>query len=902
MPNVSLRDASTLSRKLKNLSPQSEFLFLILILMSFYGSVAALKLFPNKDAFNALTYLYSYIISSLLNGTIPYWDPMAACGSPLYLSFMSLGILDPIFAVSVFFGKIFSLNVFQICMMWYTVSQWPVLFGMFWLLKMLCRHSTVALCGGAFVYYTMALFSLQLTLPFVAYWPLLLALAVYFFRSLKYGRVSIVAYYGFITVLGINLLMYNPAYTFVYLGCVIAAGFIVRPRQFIFLAMLFWKKITPRRKIVGMMLLILLVSPAAVLFGNYRQGEHFAYVRVHTAQSNVGRSISLFNGESLDYVETDSADYPMRRGREFTGSLFPFYYLIDHIADGTVYLGLLSALGLMAGIAFARQAAFYIFGLGAMLVAFLMTWSSAQTWNFLILVFPFLKIINQHQLLYPAFIILMTVAVCLGLCTLLEIRRLKQIMRRMTFQNVFVAGAVFLAAGALFSLVTGANLKEGLELIQQGSWRLYVVFVAVLIAVSYLSRMAVKRRGAYRALVLFLLFIFLADLGFYTWHLTAGADKNTGIFAKSAWLRKPLDLKFQPFRSPLLPAIYGGTQANSIVHQINLRSALPAYWNCDVMFSSKRYYDLISTISSNKLKSLLCVTSPVLRIFSQKEALDSQTNALGMLLRMSPIEVEKTILLQPVVAELQNNWAAKLKRAFEAPVVASKYFPATGPHPEQIDRSFYTNLYDDVVTVPHQDYEKTSQGIYHKSFYRIKFPKDLTIDFNGPEDLLSRFFIPDFPIAADINGEVCFISADRRDFMKIVPGEGFLIESDSTEPYLPSKFYRLKKRSIDMSQLTVMDFGVNHLSVRTAAQDPSVLAYFDLFDQNWRATVDGIPAQIFIADHAFKAVRIPAGKHTVEFRYHVPFLFPAILVYFLCVAGFFLVLVSSLIKRKCNIV
>jgi uncharacterized membrane protein YfhO len=38
----------------------------------------------------------------------------------------------------------------------------------------------------------------------------------------------------------------------------------------------------------------------------------------------------------------------------------------------------------------------------------------------------------------------------------------------------------------------------------------------------------------------------------------------------------------------------------------------------------------------------------------------------------------------------------------------------------------------------------------------------------------------------------------------------------------------------------------------------------------WKATIDGKPTKILVADHALRCVVLPAGRHTVVFEFHPP--------------------------------
>jgi len=52
-----------------------------------------------------------------------------------------------------------------------------------------------------------------------------------------------------------------------------------------------------------------------------------------------------------------------------------------------------------------------------------------------------------------------------------------------------------------------------------------------------------------------------------------------------------------------------------------------------------------------------------------------------------------------------------------------------------------------------------------------------------------------------------------------------------------------------------------------------ILVAANLYNPNWKATVDGKPAQIFPADEAFQGIGLAAGHHQVELTYQPPYAF-----------------------------
>jgi len=71
-------------------------------------------------------------------------------------------------------------------------------------------------------------------------------------------------------------------------------------------------------------------------------------------------------------------------------------------------------------------------------------------------------------------------------------------------------------------------------------------------------------------------------------------------------------------------------------------------------------------------------------------------------------------------------------------------------------------------------------------------------------------------------------------------------------------------------QINVSHFDVNSLTLQTDFLEPKNLVYNDSYTTSWKAYLDGKPTELFLANGAFKGVRVPAGQHTIEFAYHPP--------------------------------
>ncbi len=78
----------------------------------------------------------------------------------------------------------------------------------------------------------------------------------------------------------------------------------------------------------------------------------------------------------------------------------------------------------------------------------------------------------------------------------------------------------------------------------------------------------------------------------------------------------------------------------------------------------------------------------------------------------------------------------------------------------------------------------------------------------------------------------------------------------------------------------ILDKSANVVSVLALSEKPSFLILTDTFYPGWQVTVDSKPSHIFAANHAFRAVYIPSGRHFVSFEFK-----PANLDWRLMIAG-----------------
>jgi len=77
--------------------------------------------------------------------------------------------------------------------------------------------------------------------------------------------------------------------------------------------------------------------------------------------------------------------------------------------------------------------------------------------------------------------------------------------------------------------------------------------------------------------------------------------------------------------------------------------------------------------------------------------------------------------------------------------------------------------------------------------------------------------------------------------------------------------FDLKK---SLTEAEIVGYGINQVRVKVATDKPGLLILTDAYYEGWKAYIDGIEAEIFPANVAFRGVFVPHGSHEITFKYH----------------------------------
>jgi hypothetical protein len=166
-------------------------------------------------------------------------------------------------------------------------------------------------------------------------------------------------------------------------------------------------------------------------------------------------------------------------------------------------------------------------------------------------------------------------------------------------------------------------------------------------------------------------------------------------------------------------------------------------------------------------------------------------------------------------------------------------------------------------SLEHQYDENTREIIRHwRNYYSHFTPVRQITGMNNPEYVIYRndsclpraFFVEDYRVFNEKEALLSHLRSSEFDPQKTV-----LLEE---EPGIAHPDTTANDAVVSMKA-----YGVNRMEIEVATEKRGFLLLSENFFPRWRGFIDGEATKVYLADYALRAVIVPEGKHTVEFRY-----------------------------------
>lgn len=127
------------------------------------------------------------------------------------------------------------------------------------------------------------------------------------------------------------------------------------------------------------------------------------------------------------------------------------------------------------------------------------------------------------------------------------------------------------------------------------------------------------------------------------------------------------------------------------------------------------------------------------------------------------------------------------------------------------------------------------------------------------------------------------------------PGEEVVleVETGSNTSATPAR-----SAAVKLNEASIEQRGPNEVVTRFSATAPGFLVLNDVFYPGWKAFLDGKETTILRANYLFRAIAVPEGQHTVQFRYEPLSLMAGLAVLLLFLSGVGIAAIKLAITKK----
>lgn len=90
--------------------------------------------------------------------------------------------------------------------------------------------------------------------------------------------------------------------------------------------------------------------------------------------------------------------------------------------------------------------------------------------------------------------------------------------------------------------------------------------------------------------------------------------------------------------------------------------------------------------------------------------------------------------------------------------------------------------------------------------------------------------------------------------------------------------YKSSNISTSETQISDIVFNTNNITATVDCKEETFINFSQCWANGWKAYVDGKKTNIYLVDGVIMGMAVPQGNHTIEFRFRIPFFYPAIFI------------------------